>query len=90
VRSVGETGSGGEAGSEGAAGSGAEAEKGDLTASHLQCPFCTAYAVARLYVASLHMDCCECASCGARWDEECGTGAYKGRASSSSILLRRS
>ena len=57
--------------------------------AHLQCPFCTAYAVARLYLASLNIDSCECACCGARWDEECGTGAYKGRASPSLILIER-
>ena len=67
----------------------ADKQADEPRAAHLQCPFCTTYAVSRLYLASLHMDCCECAACGARWDEECGTGEYKGRASSSSILLHR-
>jgi hypothetical protein len=50
-------------------------------AGHLQCPFCSAYEVERLYLATLRLDSCECLSCGARWDEEAGTGTYRGRAS---------
>jgi hypothetical protein len=47
---------------------------------HLQCPFCEAYEVERLYLASLRLDSCACASCGARWDEDPVTGDYRGRA----------
>jgi hypothetical protein len=46
---------------------------------HLQCPFCETYEVERLYLASLRVDSCACASCGARWDEDPVTGDYKGR-----------
>lgn len=56
---------------------------------HFQCPFCNSYDVARLYVASVNIDSCECAGCGARWDEECGTGAYRGRADRTSVLMPR-
>jgi hypothetical protein len=48
-------------------------------APHLQCPFCETYEVERLYLASLHVDSCACASCGARWDEDTATGEYRGR-----------
>jgi len=48
---------------------------------HLQCPFCSDYEVERLYLATLRLDSCECLSCGARWDEEPESGAYRGRAS---------
>ena len=55
---------------------------GCVTASPdpLQCPFCLAYEVERLYLATLKLDTCECLSCGARWDQE-PSGAYRGRAS---------
>lgn len=55
----------------------------------LSCPFCDSYTVDRLYLASAHLDTCECHTCGARWDEEEGTGAYRGRASRSSVLSER-
>jgi transposase-like protein len=48
---------------------------------HLRCPFCGAYEVDRLYLASLRLDSCECRACGARWDEELGTGVYRERGS---------
>jgi len=48
-------------------------------ARHLQCPFCETYEVERLYLASLRLDSCACASCGARWDEDPATGEYRGR-----------
>ena len=57
------------------------------TTGHLQCPFCGAYEVDRLYLASVRLDSCECTSCGARWDEDPVTGAYRGRASRSSVVL---
>ncbi|MGH9086485.1 MAG: hypothetical protein ACRDYW_13635, partial [Acidimicrobiales bacterium] len=54
-------------------------------ARHLQCPFCEAYEVERLYLASLRLDSCACASCGARWDEDPVTGDYKGRGGKQSV-----
>jgi hypothetical protein len=42
-----------------------------------------AYEVQRLYLGSLHLDSCECASCGARWDQDPRSGAYRGRVSRS-------
>lgn len=56
---------------------------------HLACPFCSSYDVDRLYLASNRTDCCECTSCGARWDENPATGEYLGRADRSSVLVRR-
>jgi Zn ribbon nucleic-acid-binding protein len=56
---------------------------------HLQCPFCNSYDVSRMFLASLNLDSCECASCGARWDEECGSGEYRGRADRASVLMPR-
>lgn len=53
---------------------------------HLQCPFCEAYEVERLYLASLRVDSCACASCGARWDEDPTTGEYLGRAQRESVV----
>jgi transposase-like protein len=56
---------------------------------HLQCPFCEAYEVERLYLGSLHIDSCTCQSCGARWDEDAGTGRYRGRAHVDSVIAPR-
>jgi len=56
---------------------------------HLGCPFCTSYGVARLYIASVHLDSCQCEACGARWDEDPATGAYRGRSSRESVMTRR-
>jgi transposase-like protein len=56
---------------------------------HLQCPFCNSYEVERLYLASLRLDSCACQSCGASWDEDPVTGAYRGRASRSSVVTPR-
>ena len=47
----------------------------------LRCPFCEAYEIDRLYLASLRIDSCVCTSCGARWDEDTSTGQYRGRQS---------
>jgi hypothetical protein len=55
----------------------------------LQCPFCQGYDVDRLYLASLELDACACASCGARWDEKVGTGEFVGRGSSATVLSPR-
>jgi len=54
---------------------------------HFQCPFCNSYDVDRLYVGAVNVDSCACASCGARWDEQCSAGRnrYVGRADS--VLL---
>lgn len=59
------------------------------SAGHLACPYCGSYDVARLYIASIHMDSCECATCGVRWDEDTESGAYRGRADRSSVLMPR-
>lgn len=56
---------------------------------HLQCPYCGAYGVDRLYVASLAIDSCVCMACGARWDEDATSGEFRGRSSSSSVLAPR-
>lgn len=61
----------------------------DDAAPHLSCPFCSGYTVGRLYVASTNLDSCECLTCGARWDEERGSGAYRGRSARSSALIHR-
>jgi len=53
---------------------------------HLQCPFCEAYEVERLYLASLRVDSCACASCGARWDEDPASGEYLGRTQRESVV----
>jgi hypothetical protein len=37
---------------------------------HLCCPFCDAYEVDRLFVATHRVDACECRVCGAGWEEE--------------------
>jgi hypothetical protein len=56
---------------------------------HLQCPFCEAYEVGRLYLASLRLDSCTCASCGASWDEDHDSGEYRGRSSHQSAVTPR-
>jgi hypothetical protein len=56
---------------------------------HMMCPFCNSYDVDRLFLGSLNLDSCECATCGARWDEEQGSGAYRGRGRRSSVLVPR-
>jgi hypothetical protein len=60
------------------------------SAGHLQCPFCSGYDVDRLYLATLDVDSCVCAGCGARWDEKHETGDFVGRGVKASILTRRS
>ena len=56
---------------------------------HLQCPFCNGYEVDRMYLASLDMDSCVCAACGARWEERYQSGDFAGRSDRSSVLARR-
>ncbi len=58
-------------------------------AGHLQCPFCNSYDVQRLFVASLKIDSCECASCRARWDEDARTARSSGRGNHSSVTIHR-
>ncbi len=53
---------------------------------HLSCPFCGAYEVDRLYLASTHVDACACGACGARWDQDAATGRFRGRAPRESAL----
>jgi hypothetical protein len=57
---------------------------------HLRCPYCEAYAVTRLFLGTLHLDSCECGACGARWDEDPDSGAFRGRASRASVVVPRS
>jgi hypothetical protein len=61
----------------------------DDDCGHLQCPFCYAYQVERLYIGSLHIDSCTCEACGARWDEDIATGRYRGRGSVDSVMVPR-
>lgn len=56
----------------------------------LQCPYCDSTDVDRLYLASLRIDSCICSSCGARWDEDISTGAYRGRQSQARTTRTRS
>ncbi|HVE95142.1 MAG TPA: hypothetical protein VNB24_09490 [Acidimicrobiales bacterium] len=66
-----------------------EHSDGPASGGHLACPFCASYDVDRLFIATANLDCCECAACGARWDEERGTGEYRGRSKRSSVLAPR-
>jgi len=54
--------------------------------SRLTCPYCEAYGVSRLYLATVRLDSCECSECGARWDEEPATGEFRGRGSRQSVI----
>ncbi|HEX5365883.1 MAG TPA: hypothetical protein VFW63_04375 [Acidimicrobiales bacterium] len=56
---------------------------------HLQCPFCGAYEVDRLFIGSLHVDSCTCHACGSRWDEDASTGEYRGRGEAESVIVPR-
>jgi hypothetical protein len=58
-------------------------------AEHFQCPYCSSFEVDRLYLASMRMDSCACLGCGARWDEDAGSGEFRGRASRSSVMTPR-
>ena len=55
----------------------------------MSCPFCSGYAIGRMYVASTSLDSCECLACGARWDEDAKTGEYRGRSTRASGLIHR-
>lgn len=54
-----------------------------------QCPFCQGYDVDRLYLASLQLDSCACADCGARWDERYGSGEFAGRGTKATVISPR-
>jgi transposase-like protein len=54
---------------------------------HFQCPYCNSYDVDRLYVGTVKVDSCACASCGSRWDEECGGDRGRYEARPDSILM---
>ena len=56
---------------------------------HFQCPYCSSFAVDRLYLASLRLDSCACLTCGARWDEDAASGEFRGRSSQSSVMTPR-
>jgi len=64
-------------------------DNGHGEAAHFQCPFCNSYDVCRLYLASVRLDSCECATCGARWEEDAGNRRYRGRADRTSIFIPR-
>ena len=61
----------------------------DDRTGHLQCPFCEAYEVDRLFIGSLRVDSCTCQACGARWDEDTSTGAYRGHGCVESVIAPR-
>lgn len=56
-------------------------------AGHLQCPFCHAYDVSRLFVATLAVDSCRCMTCGSTWEEHWGSGRYHRPSEQTSILV---
>ena len=41
-------------------------------------------------LASANVDSCRCRACGARWDEELGSGEFRGRSERQSAVLPRS
>jgi transposase-like protein len=61
----------------------------DDATGHMQCPFCGAYEVDRLFIGTVHLDSCTCQGCGARWDEDAGTGRYRGRSAIESVMAPR-
>ena len=67
----------------------AAGSSGDKGSGHLQCPYCNSYDISRMYLASVGLDSCECCTCGARWDEDSGSGQYRGRADRASVLMPR-
>ncbi len=42
-----------------------------------------------MYLGSVHLDSCQCAECGARWDEDPHTGEFRGRATRASVVVPR-
>ena len=61
----------------------------DDSTGHMQCPFCGAYEVDRLFIGTVHVDSCTCQGCGARWDEDATTGRYRGRSAVESVMAPR-
>jgi hypothetical protein len=55
----------------------------------LECPFCEAFEVDRLYLGTLRIDACTCMACGARWDQDTDTGRYRGRGRTESVVAPR-
>ena len=55
----------------------------------LECPFCGAYEIDRLYLGTVHLDACTCMACGAQWDQEPVTGRYRGRGNQDSVVTPR-
>jgi transposase-like protein len=55
----------------------------------MSCPVCGSYDVSRLFIASVGVDSCVCEECGATWEESRGSGAYVGRSTGASVVLRR-
>jgi hypothetical protein len=55
----------------------------------LCCPFCESYDVSRVYLASLDLDACACAECGARWDERTKDGEFVGRGTRATVISPR-
>ncbi|WP_421120119.1 hypothetical protein ACE2AJ_01870 [Aquihabitans daechungensis] len=53
------------------------------------CPYCRSADVARMFLGSVHLDSCQCTECGARWDEDPHTGAFRGRATRASVVVPR-
>ena len=58
----------------------------DGAADRLTCPYCEAYGVSRLFLATARLDSCECVECGARWDEDPFTGKVRGRGGRQSAI----
>jgi hypothetical protein len=57
--------------------------------SNFSCPYCASHDIDRLYLAALRIDSCACLACGARWDEDAGSGAFRGRSAPTSVLAPR-
>ena len=53
-----------------------------------QCPYCNSFDVSRLFIASVRADSCQCLSCGARWDQEAGSGEFRDSDGGDSVMLR--
>ncbi|MCU1452131.1 MAG: hypothetical protein JWN46_277 [Acidimicrobiales bacterium] len=58
-------------------------------ATPLVCPYCNSYGVERMYLATVKLDTCECAECGARWDQDPLDGSFRGRATRASVVMPR-
>lgn len=55
----------------------------------LDCPFCGAYEIDRMYLGTIQLDACTCQACGSRWDQDAVTGEYRGRGSGESVVAPR-